>query len=157
MTYHMPKVAEIKSILDMLISGLKVTDGNSLDLSVDNNICGVFVDDSDTPVAMVVCDFPLGVYLGAALTMIPPPVAKETAQAGELSGMIKDSLQEVMNILSRLFMTKETKHLRFETLYLHGDLPEEARILVRPEVESAVFDMVTEKYGGGAIGFFIGE
>jgi hypothetical protein len=71
----------------------------------DNLIVARYTDDLARTSACVAVDIPLAVFLGAAVGLGPPPVAKEMAAAGELVPMFEENVGEVLNILSALFHT----------------------------------------------------
>lgn len=154
MSFHTPKIVDLRSVLDLLLSGLKVVDCKA-DLISPDPLIGVFIDDDGHSVALVVCDLPLGVYMGAAMVMIPPPAAKEAAAAGELSGMVKDSLNEVMNILSKVFMSKDTAHLRYSRTCVRAELSDVEQAIFTNPGKQMYFDVSIDRYGDGKIGFLV--
>lgn len=152
MRFHTPEAVDLRSILHLLFSGIKVVDSKAGLISQDP-VIGIFVDDAGQAVALVVCDVSLSVFMGAAMVMVPPPVAKEAAAAGELSGMVRDSLNEVMNILSRLFMAKDTAHLRHSRTCTRAELSDVEQAILSNPGKQVYFDVSIDRYGDGAIGF----
>ncbi|HBD12980.1 MAG TPA: hypothetical protein DCZ13_12580, partial [Porticoccaceae bacterium] len=85
MTYQVPKQEEVKSILDLLFNQIEISGlPAEFDPAGIDWIYGVFIDDTDTPVAIIECERKLGIFLGAAMTMVPPAAAQESVDSGDL-------------------------------------------------------------------------
>ncbi len=55
------------------------------------------------PRFLLLCNVPLGVYLGASLSLLSASVASEAVKADELTESLAENLSEVFNVASRLF------------------------------------------------------
>ncbi|MCB1740072.1 MAG: hypothetical protein KDK91_06865 [Gammaproteobacteria bacterium] len=151
-SYAKPAKNAVKNMLAMLYGDeVEVADSADFD-SGENTITAVYVSDDAKPVALVKCDVPFGAYAGAALSMIPAAGAKDAAEEGELSKMMLDNLHEVMNILSRVFLSDSTPHLRLGTMYKSlGELPGDARELGEQCGTQVHFQVEIPQYGSGKL------
>ncbi|HAD09575.1 MAG TPA: hypothetical protein DCF62_08855 [Porticoccaceae bacterium] len=145
----------MKNILGLLFDGLEATQiVDEPDVSDAEWMYGVFIDDENTPVAIIGCEKKVAVYMGAAMTMMAPAVAHELADSGDISAMINDSICEVMNIMSRLFMSQGTGHLRFGKLESYSTLPTEIECLLNTADKKSVYQISVKKYGEGILKYF---
>ena len=103
---------DTKRMLAMLYPDIKVENSDVKVEEDPNAMFGTYVSDEDEPVSLCVFDRAFGGYLGAALTLVPPETAAAAAQSGEYSDVIKASIGEVINILSRIYMEGSSPHLR---------------------------------------------
>ncbi len=80
----------------LLFDGLDVKPDGKFDHSPAGGAWfGLYIDDGGTPVALCGVDAPLVASLGAALSMLPPGLAKEAATTRTLSEPLRDNLREV--------------------------------------------------------------
>jgi len=110
-----------------------------------------FVDDEDTLVGLCLADLELSAALGAGLSMIPPAAVEDMVAEKELTPIAKDNLYEVMNMLSSLFMTDQTPHLRLTTVDVFDETPEEIDVGDFSRVDYCI---EAGKYGKGLLTFF---
>lgn len=156
MSFSTPSKAELKDMLGMLFNNLEVEDCDPVDLGANNLFFGLYLDDDDTPVTLVVCDLPFSAYMGSSMTMLPPPVAADVIKSGKLEDMMVSNLKEVMNIVSRLFMLRGSDHLRFSTLHPASEsLPETVSSLLVNIERQVFFDVEVPRYGSGKVGFVV--
>lgn len=156
MSFSTPSKAELKDMLGMLFNDLEVEDCEPVGLDTDDLFFGLYLDDDDTPVTLVVCDFPFSAYMGSSMTMLPPPVAADAIKSGKLEDMMVGNLKEVMNIVSRLFMLRGGSHLRFGTLHPASEsLPESVSGLLQRIEKQVFFDVEVPRYGSGKVGFLV--
>lgn len=154
MSFGVPAKAELKDMLGMLYSGLEVEDSDALDLSSAELVFGLYIDDEDNPAALIVCDLSFGANMGCGMTMIPAPVAKDAIKSGKLEDMMISNLNEVANIVSRLFMLGSEGHLRFATMHPVSDgLPDSVAGLLGNIGRQAFFEVTPKGYGAGIVGF----
>ena len=156
--YPVPIQEDIRDLLgDLLARGVAVDKTTALEL--DHGAVGVvasYVTAEDEVGALCVCDGRFAVLAGAALVLVPPNVAREQIDAGELDDTQVEIAHEVANILSRLLNTPRTPHLRLRALHrLPGELPQDVRgLLDRPEFRR---DFVTaiDGYGEGRMSILV--
>lgn len=156
MSFSTPSKAELKDMLGMLFNNLEVQDCDPLALDADNLFFGLYLDDDDKPVTLVVCDLPFSAYMGSSMTMLPPPVAADAIKSGKLEDMMVGNVKEVMNIVSRLFMLRGGTHLRFATLHpVEDGLPDSVSELMANVDQQVFFDVEVPRYGSGKVGFLV--
>ncbi len=109
---------------------------------------GLFVSADGELVATCGCDLATAAALGCALSMIPPGGAEDMVEDGELSAMASSNFYEVMNILSSLFMSDHTPHLKLERIAI-GDTAN----IAAEEISDAGFELDLGKYGAGKLLF----
>lgn len=149
--YPLPNPARVNDLLGMLFDGLDVKPGGAFDAKPTGGAYfGVFVADNDTPVALCGADAALAASLGAALSMLPPGVAKEAAKSKELTPVMIDNVREVMNICSRLLMDDSSSHLKLSQVYPANSLPPSAGGLLGTK-DRREFTLQVPKYGGGVL------
>ncbi len=156
MSFSTPSKAELKDMLGMLFTNLDVQDCDPVALDASDLFYGLYLDDSDKPVTLVVCDLSFAAYMGSSMTMLPPPVAADVIKSGKLEDMMVGNLQEVMNIVSRLFMLRDGAHLRFSTLHPATEaLPDTVSALLGNVDQQVFFDVEVPRYGSGKVGFIV--
>jgi len=155
-SFSTPSKAELKDMLGMLFTNLDVQDCDPVALDASDLFFGLYLDDSDKPVTLVVCDLAFAAYMGSSMTMLPPPVAADVIKSGKLEDMMVGNLKEVMNIVSRLFMLRGGAHLRFATLHPATEaLPEPVSGLMADIEKQVFFDVEVPRYGSGKVGFVV--
>ena len=156
MSFSTPSKAELKDMLGMLFTNLDVQDCDAVALDNDDLFFGLYLDDSDAPATLVVCDLAFAAYMGSSMTMLPPPVAADVIKSGKLEDMMVGNLKEVMNIVSRLFMLRDGAHLRFATLHPASEaLPDSVSGLLNNIDKQVFFDVEIPRYGTGKVGFVV--
>lgn len=156
MNFSTPSKAELKDMLGMLFSNLDVQDCDPIALDTDDLSFGLYLDDDDNPVTLVVCDLPFCAYMGSSMTMLPPPVAADAIKSGKLEDMMVGNVKEVMNIVSRLFMLRGGAHLRFTTLHsIKEGLPDSVSGMLGSIDQQVFFDVEIPRYGSGKVGFLV--
>jgi len=154
--YIVPNHIEVEQMIGMLYDGgVKVVDSSALATEDGSKIViAVFVDDDDKPVSGCVCDFNFAAYAGAALTMIPKGGAADAAETGDFSDTMKGNVYEVMNILTRLFMSPNTPHLRItEVVYGYEDLTPAVKEMLSTADKKAGYTVNVPNYGAGELSF----
>jgi hypothetical protein len=150
--YPLPDIAQVKELLGMLFDGLSVKLGPKLDVSSKaTSFFGVYVADDGTPAALCGCDMAFAANSGAALSMLPPNVAKEAAKDKELTPVMMANLHEVMNICTRLMLRDDSPHLKLRELCpFTGLAPPAAAIAGAPRAR-VDFEIGIAKYGAGVL------
>jgi len=148
----LPDVALVKELLGMLFDGLTVKPGPKLDASPkSNSYFGVYVSDDGTPLAVCGCDLAFATNSGAALSMLPPNVAKEAAKDKELTPVMLANLHEVMNICTRLMLRDDSPHVKLRELCAVSALPPPAVAILSAPKGRVDFEVGLGKYGAGVI------
>jgi len=148
--YPLPDGTRIRSILAMVFEGIAVKPGRKFDTSHGSGAyLGVYIADDGRPVALCACDANLAAFSSAALSMMPPAVAKDAAKTRQLTSLMAENLREVMNICSHLVMREDAPHLRLQDVYAIGALPASAQALLARPVERSDYEIALPKYGSG--------
>jgi hypothetical protein len=153
--HPLPDSPQVKTLLGMLFDGLSVKPGPKLDASPKSNCYfGVYVSDTDKVVALCGCDMAFAANSGAALSMLPPNVAKEAAKDKELTPVMLANLHEVMNICTRLMLRDDTPHIKLRQLCVVTALPPAAAEILGAPKGRADFEVAIGKYGAGVLSVF---
>lgn len=150
--YILPTDHEANAVLAMLYGdNLDIKTSNEDTVTEGGSWVGLFIDADNQPVAGCVCDVPFAAYAGSALTMLPPGGAEDAVETGEISEMMKDNLNEVMNICSRMFMSDNTPHLKLDLVYKYEDLSDEAKEALLGAEAKRALDVDIPRYGKGKL------
>ena len=151
--FLVPNEDAVSEILGMLY-GDEPEVGAVGNAAPDGRFGATFLDDNDQLVAACTSDIDFVAYSGAALSMIPADVAKETIADGELTDMMFANFYEVMNICSKLFMSDSSDHLRLDKTFRPADTAGAVGSLVGAANE-ATFSVGIPKYGAGTLSFYV--
>ncbi len=155
--YPLPDINQVKDLLGMLFDGLAVKPGAKFDITPKSSAyIAVYVTDSGAPAALCACDVAFAANSGAALSLLPPTVAKDAAKTQQLTDVMVANLREVMNICTRLVLRENTPHLRLDTLCPAAELPAAAAAIVGAAKGRIDFEIALGKYGGGLFAVLIG-
>jgi hypothetical protein len=154
--YPVPENTHVTDLLGMLFDNLVVKRGAKLDMSAaSTGFAGVYVTDGDVPVGLCACDFAFAANSGAALSMLPPNMAKDAVKSKVLTDVMTGNLREVMNICTRLLLREGTPHLRLSQVYPVKSLPTPAAAIVAGASKRADFDVALGKYGNGLLAVMV--
>jgi hypothetical protein len=155
-TYPLPDINQVRDLLGMLFDGLAVKPGAKLDLTPKSSAyVAVYVTDAGAPAALCGCDIAFAANSGAALSMLPPNVAKDSVRTQQLTDVMVANLREVMNICTRLVLRENTPHLRLDTLCPVAKLPPAAAAIAAGAKGRIDFEMGLGKYGGGLLAVLV--
>jgi hypothetical protein len=145
----LPDVNLVRELLGMLFDGLTVKAGaKKLDVSPKSTgWVGVYVTDDGQPVALCACDLAFAANSGAALSMLPPGVAKDSLKSGQLTEVMLANLREVMNICTRLVLHEGTVHVRLDTVCPTAKLPAAVAAIAAAPKARIDFEVTLGKYG----------
>lgn len=151
-TYPLPDVPLVRDLLGMLFDGLSVKAGPKLDVSPKaGGYFAVYVADDGSPAALCGCDMAFAANSGAALSMLPPAVAKEATKDKELTPVMLANLHEVMNICTRLMLRDDSPHLKLRELCQVAALPAPAAAILGSARGRVDFEIGIAKYGPGVL------
>jgi hypothetical protein len=147
-----PSVKDVKDLLDGLLGrdlAVKANKGWAPG-AADKLVAAEFVADDGTLSAFVVVDLPLGIYLGAAVGLVPAGGAKDMVKDGELEPMIRENLSEVLNVLSAVFNEANATHVRLGALFAPDqDAASHAAGWIAKVSGQLVVDVEVPGYGAG--------
>jgi hypothetical protein len=148
----MPDAAKVRSMLGMLFDGLDVKPGKKFDLTPTSGAwVGLYIGKDGTPLALCAVDAALAGYAGAALSMLPPAVAKDAVKSKDLTDVMVGNLKEIMNICSRLVMTDTSPHVRLEELHPAKAFPAGVNAVLGGQKGRVDFEINVPKYGPGTL------
>jgi hypothetical protein len=150
--YPLPDLAKVKLMLGLLYDGLEVKPGKKFEIAPASGAwLGLYIADDGSPVAACVADLALAAHSSAALSMLPPAVAKDAAKSKELTEVMIANLREIMNICTRLLMEEGSAHLRLDSVYPAKALPASAAKLLGAVQGRVDFELNVPKYGPGTL------
>src|SRR5690349_5055269 len=105
---------------------------------------------------LCVADLRLTNALGAALTLVAPAAVDEAVERLRIDDPTFDNFREVVNVLTSLFNTTDTPHVKFREVHrLPADLSAETVQLLDAPRGRRDFDVNVEDYGSGRLSVFI--
>ena len=110
------QLPEVSTIVELLSDTL----GEKIEVKAVKAVAGktpatdevtvTFVDADGEVVGVCLLKLALAACLGAALVRIPADAALEAAAEKKLSGMLRDTVYEVLNIAAQLFRATDVRH-----------------------------------------------
>ena len=150
----LPPTKDVKEVLEILL-------GRPVDLQDAEPwapppgvamIAAEFHDDTDRLAATAVVDVPLGVFLAAAIGLLPPGGAQDMAEDGELTAMLAENLYEVLDVTSSVFNRPGAPHVRLTQMHGPGDPPpREIVSWLSSPVGRLDLDVDVSGYGSGVL------
>jgi hypothetical protein len=109
----------------------------------------------DGIIAVCLCDLPFAAYAGAALSLIPLPVAQESIGAKRLDPSLFDNLREILNIFGQVFRGKILDSVTLHQVSPLSDLEEgPAKTLISSPKSRLDLEVSINGYGGGHLAIF---
>ena len=157
--FPMPAPAHLREMLSDLM-GREVTIERTKTVDLGASRPGALADyAADTGLIGVVCiaDLALTNALGAALTMVAPSAVEEAIARHEMDPPTIENFKEVVNVMTTLFNTEHTTHVKFRNVHkLPADLPSETALLVGSPLGRRDFDVSVHEYGTGTLSVLVG-
>ena len=159
-TYPMPIQEAIRDLIsDLLGKGVAVDKTSPIEFEDDTigAVSDLITDDGRLAVILI-ADLPLIANIGASLTLVPVIVAQDSVRKNRLEEeMLLENYGEVINVMSRIFNTPSTPHLRYkETKILPAELPPEITALRETYAARRTFAIKVEGYGEGRLEISVG-
>lgn len=151
----MPTAAQLGDFLSDLLGKQVTASVQTTELEIDAPdalMCGVLVDEQGQIGGACIADTPAAAFAGAALAMIPKPVADEAVGEGELTPTLTENFAEVVNILTGIVNTPIHAHLRMNGL--EAGVPDSVRDLLIKAAGRATFAIDVADYGTGTIALY---
>lgn len=115
---------------------------------------GIFKDDAQETVAIVVADVALAAATGAALAMIPATAAQDAVRSGALPPNMAENFREVINVMSSLLTGGGNRVVRLAEFSV-GTLPEQAGAVFSTPGGRIDLELDVQGYGKGALSFLV--
>ena len=156
--YPFPRPESIRQISGDLL-GREVTVVKSELMPLERDTPAVIADytcDTGAVAALCVTDLRLSNALGAALTMVNPATVEAAVTKWKIEEANLENLNEIVNIMARLFNSDDCDHLRWTTSHtLPGELPPEVTTLLREPLARRDYDVTVEEYGTGKLAILV--
>jgi hypothetical protein len=151
-TVPLPDAAKVRQMLGLLFDGLEVKPGKKFDLAPASGAwAGLYIGKDNAPLALCAFDVALSGYAGAALSMLPPAVAKDAIKSKDLTDVMVGNLREIMNICSRLVMTDTSPHVRLENVHPASKFPAGMNAVISGQKGRIDFELSVPRYGAGTL------
>lgn len=141
-----------RNLKDLLSKPVVVKAGPALP-AASVALCAVYADDAGAPQVVGVADLGCAAYVGAALAMIPAPVAADSVKQKKLEDNLRENFAEVVNILAAVLNSATGKHLKLVAVFEPGGVPPEAQAILKKPASRADFDVSVTGYGAGKLSF----
>jgi hypothetical protein len=152
--FPMPSADHFREVLgDLTGRGVSLARAGKAELGAGQ--AGALAEYRDEAGALgVVCvaDLRLTNALGAALTMVSPALVEDAVAKQTIDQPTIDNFREVVNVMTNLFNTDDTPHLKFRDLHtVPADLPAETDALLKSPKGRRDFDVTVAEYGTGTL------
>ena len=155
---QLPKVSTIVELLSDTL-------GEKIDVKAVKEVAGkapatyevtaTFVDADGELVGVCLLNLALAACLGAALVRIPADAALEAAAEKNLSGMLRDTVHEVLNIAAQLFRTTDVRHrIVLGQVYVPGQpVPDSVSAQLKQPKATLKVEVKIPRYTNGMLTF----
>lgn len=119
-------------------------------------LVGVYVDRLLRLRAVCLFDLPLAAYAGAAIGLVPAPVARESAESDVLDPTLEENARELLNVAASLLNGDEVPHVRLDGVYSPREaLPADVAQWVKAYVRRTDLDVTVSGYGTGGFSLLV--
>jgi hypothetical protein len=157
--FPLPAQERVREVLTDLM-GRAVTVARTAAVDLEGARPGACADYEAAPGAIgVICvaDLRLTNALGAALTMVAPAVVEDAVSKQTIDAPTIDNFREVVNVLTTLFNTPDTAHVKFRDVHtLPSQLPGDTALLLHTPRARRDFEVEVEDYGSGLLTVLVG-
>ena len=123
--------------------------------ATDKFTAALFTKEDGAVGVIGLADLEFTAYAGAALTMLPTPMAERQIETGHVDEMVFENFREIMNVCASQFDGANVAHVKLTTLLrLPKDrLPPEVEALMRRPVGRLDLTAQIPNYGKGRLTF----
>jgi hypothetical protein len=115
-----------------------------------------YVDDAGAVAALAVADVGFASRVGAALALVPAPVAEDAVKADDVPDNLLENTQEVLNITARMFNGASSPHVRLRAVRRRDEvLPDEVTSLLERCTARKDYGVTIEGYGDGRLALLV--
>jgi CheY-like chemotaxis protein len=129
-------VGQVGQLLKSILRpGVRVVSTSAMKLPPDGKfLVAEYTIDRTSVVACVISDLACAARVGAALTLLPSSAADEAIKGQELTTILLENYQEVLNVAARLFDNASGSQVTLKKLYHQGEpvAPEVLAALAKP-------------------------
>ena len=157
--YPMPRAESVQEILsDLLGRSVTITLTDTLVLERDTPaVVSDYYSDTGPIAAVCITDLRLSNMLGASLTMVPAATVDDAVKKWQIDDTNLENLAEVVNIMTRLFNSDDTPHLRWKAVHrLPGSLEGPIAEIMKSPLGRRDFEVEIDEYGSGRMAIAVG-
>jgi len=155
-TRPMPLPEQLRDFLTDLLGQAAAVDKAKQELAIGEDdptvYTGVFVDDEGHVIGACLADLAFAARAGAALAMIPKPVADDALKQGALVDNLRENYYEVANIATSLLNGPSVPHLKLTELV--DGVPDEVRDLIVRAAGRRTYSVTLGDYGSGTFALY---
>jgi hypothetical protein len=148
----LPTMHSVRVVLEGLV-------GRTIDFSdchavprISSNVRAVYATDEDQLAAVAVTDIQGAARLGGALGMLPKGGVDDVIDDHDLTGLIRDNVYEVLNVLGSVFNVADAPHVRLTEMYGPGQsAPDEVENLAYAAGGRLDIEVSIAGYGNGRL------
>lgn len=153
-TQALPEPEEIRNVLYGLL-GRDITVSREAAASIPLDakyVVGLYEREDGKIGGLVVADIELAAYAGAALSLLPVGVAKESIADGTIEDSLLENFQEVLNVGVQWFTAKGNPRVRLAEVFPPGaKLADDIRLVMAAPNDRLDVDAEVAGYGKGRI------
>jgi hypothetical protein len=153
-TQALPEPEDIRNVLHGLL-GRDITVSREAASSIELDakvVVGLYEREDAKIGGLVVADIELAAYAGAALSLLPVGVAKESIDDGAIEDALLENFQEVLNVGVQWFTAKGNPRVRLAEVFPPGaKLPDDVRLVMAAPNDRLDVDADVAGYGKGRI------
>jgi hypothetical protein len=156
--YPMPAAQRVGEVLaDLMGRSVTVARAQPVDFAGRTGALADYQVDAGTIGVVCVADVRLTNALGAALTMVAPNVVEDAVANESIDQATFDNFREVVNVMTSLFNTNDTPHLKFHEVHrLPAELPAGTATVFEGPKGRRDFDVTVDEYGTGTLSVLLG-
>jgi hypothetical protein len=152
--FPMPSADHFREVLgDLMGRGVSLARAAKAEIGADKvGALAEYRDDDGALGVICVADLRLTNALGAALTMVSPSIVEDAVAKQKIDQPTIDNLREVVNVMTNLFNTDNTPHLKFRDLHaVPSELPAETTQFMKSPKGRRDFDVTVQDYPTGTL------
>lgn len=153
-TQALPEPEDIRAVLYGLLGrDISVSREASTSIPLDAKyVVGLYEREDGKVGGLVVADLELAAYAGAALSLLPTGVAKESIDDGVIEDSLLENFQEVLNVGVQWFTAKGNPRVVLQEVYPPGaKLPDDVKLVMAAPNDRLDVDAEVQGYGKGRI------
>lgn len=153
-TQALPEPDDVRSVLNGLLGrDITVTRETAASIPIDANyVVGTYEREDGKIGGLVVADLEVAAFAGAALSLLPVGIAKESISAGSIEEMLLENFQEVLNVGVRWFTAKANPRVVLSDVYSPGDkLPDPVKQIMGYPNDRLDVSVTVAGYGTGRV------
>lgn len=153
-TQNLPEAEDVRTVLHGLLGRdvtVRVEGATSIPLDA-KYVVGLYEREDGKVGGLVVADLEIAAYSGAALSLLPLGIAKESIDDGTIEDSLLENFQEVLNVGVRWFTAKGNPRVVLAEVYPPGaTLPDDVRVAMAAPGARLDVEAEVAGYGSGRI------